>query len=1066
MTPFQYRREYFPVGSALLAALIACVIYLLTVDSSVSYWDCPEYVATASSLQIGHPPGNPIWTLTMRMATIPFSAEHHARVINICSGILMALAVFFLARITYYFIYYVLSNSRKAISPVPPDSIMTWSALASAMVAVCFAVLDSTWFSAVEAEVYAFSTFLTAFTIWLMLRWARARTQSMRYRWLILIAYILGLSLGVHQLNLLCLPVLALIFVFRRNPERPVTARAWLAVALSFLLTGSILLLFMPGTIASAAFLEHLTVNRLRLPYFTGVLLYPILTIICFIVAIRLTRSRPTLKVAVWMVGMLWLGYSAVGFQLIRGYAATPINEAAPTDIFSLQRYIAREQYGSKPLFYGATPYSRPVLLEEWQQNKDLPDYSRYLLHKEAPRYVMTLPQAHIVNRSRMLTHTDSLDNRTVAEHNHGYLISDYRFSRVTTPELNMWFPRITSSAMLSDYKDWAGMTSDNMVKVDISTAIDSTGKYVGKLTPGGEREKNSSLRPTYLQNLRFFISYQVTYMYLRYLLWNFVGRQNDLPSIGEIDHGNFITGIAPLDDLMLGDQSLMPHSASYDNPGRHAYFGIPFLIGILGMVFLMKRGRPGKRVMAIVTMLFLMTGLAIVVYLNQDPGQPRERDYAFLGSYMAFCIWIAFGLIYIAITVRRLLKSVSNATLLLSAIGTALFLLFLIENYPDHNRSGRYHTRAFALNMLAGKDRDIIISYGDNFTFPLWYVQEVEKAAPEATIVDLSYLATPEYVVNLMKQGKKGVKLTATAADIAYGAYAFTRIAPDADTVPLPLIDILQELYAAKEGNPVLRHSKAFLPGKTLSDTLTLNLRSLATTSGMIPFRTLMMLDIIATNLRQPSPRPISFLTHVKREVVEPVKDATFPEAFSDTYAPGMTRDEYFNRLMTSATAVDSTSRSHKFHTPYTDPVIDDQVRRQRGSLVRVADILLQNGERERARDLLLRFPLLFPATSPGSFTVADTTFHETLKAAALLLGRGDTIAAAKAKELLERSGVEPVAWNRFYRSLPAWRHSTVSNSSRRLITTLPVIDSLMREANHILDTKATSNIPDNMDE
>lgn len=1054
-TGFPYCRKYFPVGSALLAALIACVIYMLTVDSSVSYWDCPEYVATASSLQIGHPPGNPIWTLTMRMATIPFSPQHHALVINICSGILMALAVFFLARITFYFIYHVLSHSKKILSIVSSDTIISWSALTAAAVALCFAVLDSTWFSAVEAEVYAFSTFLTAFTIWLMLRWTRARTQSMRYRLLILIAYVLGLSLGVHQLNLLCLPVLGLIFVFYRHPDRPVKFRAWTAIVLSFLLTGGILLLFMPGTIASAALLERLAVNNLGLPYFSGVLLYPLLTLICFIVALWVVRSRRRLTVAVWMVGMLWLGYSAIALQMIRGYAATPINESAPNDIFSLQRYIAREQYGSKPLFYGETPYSRPVFIEEWQKDKDLPQYSRYLLHKEAPHYVTALPQPRMVYRSRMLSHSDSMNNRSVTENNHGYLISDYRFSRITTPELNMWFPRITSSAMLPDYKDWAGMTSENMTSVEISTAIDSTGRYVGKLTSSGEWVKESALRPTYLQNLRFFISYQTAYMYFRYLLWNFVGRQNDLPSIGEIDHGNFITGITPLDDLMLGQQSLMPPSATYNNSGRHVYFGIPFLLGILGMVFLMRSGRPGKRIMALVTLLFLMTGLAIVVYLNQDPGQPRERDYAFLGSYMVFCIWIAFGLIYITLTAIHLLKSVRNASLLLCTICISLFSLLLIENYPDHNRSGRYHTRAFALNMLAGKERDIIISYGDNFTFPLWYAQEVEKAAPEATIVDLSYLATSEYVINLMKQGDKGLKLTATPSDIAYGAYSFTRIAPDADTVPIPLIEILRNLYAEKEGTPTLHYSRAFLPGKSLSDTLTLNLRSLATTSGMIPFRTLMMLDIIATNLQQPSPRPISFLTHAKREIVAPVKGATFPEAFSDTYAPAMTREEYITRLLTSAYAVDSTAHAHQSDHPYIDPIIDDQVRRQRGSIVRVAEILLQSGERDKARELLLKFPSIYPTTSPGSFSVADTTFHETLKAASLLLNEGDSIAAAQAKKLIERSRIEPAAWNRFYRSLPVWRHSTVSNSSRRLITTLPVIDSLMRQADYILDDK-----------
>lgn len=1090
---------------AISASLIAFAIYFFTADSGVSYWDCPEYVLTASSLQVGHPPGNPVWTLAMRMATIPFPVHLHARVINICSGLLMAGAVFFLARIIYRMIRYVMDDKRTTGQRASWASGHLLASAVAAIISLCFAVLDSTWFSAVEAEVYAFSTFLTLLTIWLMAKWAEATATATRNRWLILTAYILGLSLGVHQLNLLVLPVAALIFTFRRHPHGKATLKAWSAIAISFILVAVILLGLMPGAVEWCALLELLCVNHFELPYFTGVLLYPVimagialLSIIIIPKTSKITRSviftlllwisglflfgshllialclsavtavilvrrlsPRALLTSAWMLIMLWLGYSAIALILIRGYAAPPVNEGSPGDLFSLQRYISREQYGSKPLFYGATPFSRPMYEERIDCKSGRPDYSRYALRKEKPRYFPATDSPSLVYRSRLLSHTDSMRNMEIAENGHGYILADYSFSRRSTPELDMWFPRITSGShnMLKAYADWAGMTEQNMKQVEITTAIDSTGNAVGKMLASGEREVSYAKRPTYLQNLRYFLTYQVSYMYLRYLLWNFVGRQNDIPSTGEIDHGNVITGFTPLDRIMTGDERLMPQDAGPDNPGRHTYYAIPFLIGIIGMIWLLNKGRRGKRVMAVITVLFLMTGVAIVVYLNQNPGEPRERDYAFIASYMAFCIWMAFGLVAIAGIVARATNKDWLRLPVAATCGCLLFLWYLIENYPDHDRSGRFHTRAFALNTLTGKEKDIIFSYGDNFTFPLWYAQEVEGAASNATIVDLSYLATPEYVVNLMRQGDKGLKLTATPSDITYGAYAFTRIAPEADTVPRKLIDILRELYARQDGSPTLHHSKAIIPGRTLQDSLVLNLKSLATVSGMIPFRTLMLLDIIATNLEQPEPRPLSFLNSVRSEVMAPVRDALLTEAFSDTYAPHMGREEYRQRLRVAITAIDSTSRIHNHdrnftgHHVYTDPVINDQIRRQRGAFVRAAGQLAAiDGNTYLARWVITRFPDLYPEISPGYYSVADTAFHEGLEAAELMLSIGNNVDAARAKCILKSASRQAYPWKNYYESLPAGKRHTVSNESRRLITTIPRIERLKAKADSI---------------
>lgn len=1086
----------FPEVTALFAALTAFILYLITADSSVSYWDCPEYVLTASTLQIGHPPGNPVWTLAMRMATIPFPPESHAVVINICSGILMAASVFFLARIIFFF----------AIRLIPKFRIR--AAVAAAAGALCFAVLDSTWYSAVEAEVYAFSTFLTAFTIWLMLRRAREKREATRTRLLILIAYIIGLSLGVHQLNLLCLPVLALIFAFREYRSASHQAlKAWITLFVSFILTGLVLAGLMPGVTQWAAGLERLFVNRFDLPYFSGVIAYPVILAISFILAVRLIPtvrrewvyllfqtflwisgiflfnshffialllsiacsafmviifrlSRKIILTVVWMIGMVWLGYSAIALILIRGYASPPVNEGSPVEIFSLQRYINREQYGSKPLLYGPTPFSRPILIEEWIPGKDSPVYSRYMLKKGSPRYFSVQHSARLNHRSGLLSHNDSLVNSSIIDKNHGYLLADYSFSRVTTPELDIWFPRITSGApnMLASYEDWCGMTKENMQEVEISTVVDSCGNMTGKLTGEGEREKEKSLRPTYLQNFRYFATYQVFYMYFRYFLWNFAGRQNDLPSTGEIDHGNFITGFNAIDSLMTGDSSFMPPSASTENKGRHTYYALPLLFGIAGIVYLFRHGRRGRHIMAVVGILFLMTGLAIVVYLNQTPNEPRERDYSFLGSYMAYCIWIAFGFIASALTADRFFHSRRAGNITLAIVSLGLFLLLAIENFPDHDRSGRFHTREFTLSLLEGKERDIIFSYGDNYTFPLWYIQEVEKMAPGAAIVDLAYLATPEYVVNLLKQGEKGIHLTAGPEDIAYGAYLLTKISADADTVPVPLIDILRELYSVKEGNPVIRHSRATLPGLTRADTLTVNLHDFATASGIIPFRTLMILDIVATNLEQPQPRPVSFLTQIKRDLWLPFEKATRMEAFSQTYAPDMTNEEYLLRLEKSANAIEATWERHSEETPYIDPVIEDQVRRQRGAYVRAVQGFFESGDSVKGKKLLLKFPKLYPFVSPGSIGVADIVFNETLTASRLLLNLAssseDTLALSAAKELLLRSRKEPLGWFEYYKSLPTDRRGAVSNKSRLLIKRIPEIERMLTEADSLSKT------------
>lgn len=1086
-------------GFVFLCSLAA---YWCTADSSVSYWDCPEYVVTASRLEVGHPPGNPIWTLAMRVATIPFSPEHHAYVINLCSGLFMALAAFFLARIIYIAADFLLRKqltshiSGKCLTRKSVDLICT---LSSAGGALCFAFCDSAWFSAVEAEVYAMSALLTALTIWLALVYAGEESMSRRRRLLILIAYITGLSLGVHQLNLLCIPAVALIYIFARHPEPGQGIRAWVALLLSFLAVGAILLGMMDGSLTICGQFELWAVNTLHLPYFSGVLAYAAITVAIFLTAIYAAGSWPRPAVAaitaaaiwlsgltvflghimaggiaaavvsslilfpaadrgrlqtlLWMLGFILLGYSSFAMILIRGNASPPMNEGAPTDIFALHRYISRDQYGSKPLLRGATPFSRPLFQEEWIPGNDQPVYKRYALRKKSPIFVRSLDGARLHHRSGFIGSGDSAANRLALKRAPGsYLLSDYSFERITTPELDMWMPRITGSSqsMLDGYDSWLGMNKSSMHKTEVSAALDSLGNPVGRYDASGQRHKEISWRPTYLQNLEMLLSYQAGYMYFRYLMWNFAGRQNDIPSTGEIEHGNFITGLNPLDEAMLGPQSAMPPDAAGGNKGRNVYYCLPLLFGIVGIIYLACGDRRRRRILAVTAVFFLMTGLAIVVYLNQTPGEPRERDYSFLGSFMAFSIWIAIGVMAVSSAIFRMSGSRLPARIFLIVSSAGLPAMLLFENIDDHDRSGRYETASFAANILAMPD-GIVFTHGDNFTFPLWYAKEVENKGSGHTVIDISYLSTPEYVANLMRQGDNAIRFIAKPADIAYGAYAFTRIAPDADTVAVALSRALRELYSVKTGAPVFRHSRVIIPGNG-RDSLTINLRDI-TTGGFIPFRKLMLLDIIAANGDCLSPRPIYFLSHIPCDFYNAARGATLTMPFAEAYWPQADSSVYINAILDQTRIMINKGFGRKL-PEYVEPVVADQHRRQRGALTRAGRVLFDNGLFEESRRCAEAAMKIHPPhiIAGESFTVADTTFHEGMELARLMIGlsdiSGDRHLRKKAARMLIDMRKTALDWKRYYSALLPAKRAVVSNGSRRLILTIPTIDSLTRLA------------------
>lgn len=1024
---------------------LTLALYWITSDPAVSYWDCPEYVIAASRLEIGHPPGNPVWMLAMRVATIPFPAEYHARVINLCSGLFMAFSVFFLCRVLFVVARTSLPRLFNGLGKKLSGKIMTLIAsCVSAGGALCFAFCDSVWFSAVEAEVYAMSTMLSALSLWIMTLWWWAPDKARRWRLLILLSYLIGLSLGVHQLNLLCIPVYGLIILYRFNRERINIGITLFVIMVSLGVVGIILLIVMPGSLAILRSFELFMVNGFGAPYDSGIILAIVLLALLVIISIYLsqTAGKPGLSASFWMLGFVLLGYSSFGIIMIRSRAIPFMNEGSPSDIFALSAYINRDQYPSVPLLYGETPYSSPVLKENIKDGK--PVYTRYLLKKGKPLYTPLEENPKLSPRSGFLTAADSSSNSSIISRGaDGYLLRDYTYSQVLTPELDMWFPRITSRnpSDRSSYADWAGMTPATMETEKVSDVMDSDGNFSNKANEAGEREEAYSLRPTYAQNLRYFLSYQLFYMYFRYLFWNFMGRQNDYPSTGEIDHGNFITGFPLIDKAMLGPSSTVPRELGKDNPGHNNYYCIPFILGIIGFIWLAAVSRFSRRMLSVSALLFLMTGVAIVVYLNQTPGEPRERDYSFLVSYMAFAIWISAGILFLF---RVLLRYLPMKAGILVAILISFFpaTLMAVVNFDDHDRRGRFEPLFYAGSLLEMETPSVIFTHGDNSTFPVWYASEIEGLGESHIPVDVTYMGTPDYIINLSKGRDKNLSVMAREGDLRYGAFLLTRIPASDASSPLPLKEALTELYATQDfskGGAEFPASHVMIV--SAGDSLTLNLRDFTAGSSYLSMRHLMLLDILASQDESVSPKALFFPTHIDWNLYRPLKPLLKPALFGKIYSPQLTDSAAIALLERSVKRELSRMHPVTFIGHYADPVTADFTRRHRGEMIMAADILLEAGNAELTSEIIDEIEKKYPYSilSPGSFTVEDSTYYEG-KEYALLLDKMSRLPgyekyrepASAQNKLLDHRRQE---WLRYYRSLPADRRSTLSPRSKRIL-------------------------------
>ncbi len=656
--------------------LIAAFVYGMTIEPTASFWDCPEFISCAEKLQVGHPPGAPFYMLVGNLFTqFASDASQVSRIVNFLNALLSAGCILFLFWSITRLVRSILTDDTRKLSTTDVIIILG----AGFVGALAYTFSDTFWFSAVEGEVYAFSSFLTALVFWMILRWQDEADSISGDRWIILIAYIIGLSIGVHLLNLLCIPAIVLVFYYRKY--QAVSLKGVIGtIALSGLLIVLILFVYIPGIADMGGWFELFFVNVLGFPFQTGLIIFLTLVLSLLIGAIYRFRKR-IVHTGLWCLLMLTIGYTTYAVILIRANANTPLNENAPGHIFTLKSYLNREQYESAPLLYGRTYASEPEYVPEG-------DYYKVKTEKGSAIY-----------------RQDKEEGK--------YKIIGYKENVCYTQ--NMLFPRMWNDRLAAAYKGWSGSTNDV---------------------------------PTQKENLTYFITYQLNYMYVRYFLWNFVGRQNDIQGSGEPEHGNWITGISWLDNLRLGDQKLLPESLQ-QNKGHNVFYGLPLLLGLLGIYWQWARGKKGKQQFSVLFFLFFMTGLAIVLYLNQTPGQPRERDYAYAGSFYAFAIWIGMGAAGCCDMLRRKHFKVLPVSLLM-----LLCLLVPIQmasqTWDDHDRSNRYTCRDFGANYLMtlpDTGNPIIFCNGDNDTFPLWYNQDTEEVRRDARICNLSYAQTDWYI-------------------------------------------------------------------------------------------------------------------------------------------------------------------------------------------------------------------------------------------------------------------------------------------------------------------------------
>ncbi len=793
------------------AFMIAAFVYCSTIEPTASFWDCPEFITTGYRLEVGHPPGAPFFMLTANLFS-QFTSDptQVAKMVNIMSALLSATCILFLFWSITHLVRRLLVDRFEDITLAKLIAI-EGSGLVGALI---YTFSDTFWFSAVEGEVYAYSSAFTAVVFWLILKWEDHADEPHSDRWLVLIMYMTGLSIGVHLLNLLCLPAIGLVYYYRKFPDANLKG-SLVALGISVVILAAVLYGVVPGIITVGGWFELFFVNTLGMPFNTGEIIYIFLLVACVIWAVYETQTQKhsltvqniAFLIAVGMLGipfygygwsafiigiivlailwfvlklskdklplitarakntallcmlMLMIGYSTYALIVIRSSANPPMDQNSPEDIFTLGDYLGRDQYGQRPLFYGQAYTSQVALEVEGNICKPV-------MSKGKPVY-----------QRKEKASADEKDSYFVVRTK-----DEYKYAQ------NMLFPRMYDAAHASAYESWMGGVDGSEVPYDRCG------------------EPMMIKVPSQFENIRFFLSYQCNFMYWRYFMWNFAGRQNDIQGNGELEHGNWITGIPFIDNARLGNQDLLPDDLK-ENKGHNVFYCLPLILGLLGLfwqAWYTRKRKVGEKTIDdpigirqfwVVFFLFFMTGLAIVIYLNQTPMQPRERDYAYAGSFYAFAIWCGMG---VAAIINWLERKMKKENLIIATIVTIAALLVPIQmasqTWDDHDRSGRYCCRDFGQNYLMTlqeKGNPIIFTNGDNDTFPLWYNQDTEGVRTDARVCNLSYLQTDWYIDQMVRPAYDSPSLPITWNRLEYcaGTNEYVQVDPS-------LKEQVKELY------------------------------------------------------------------------------------------------------------------------------------------------------------------------------------------------------------------------------------------------------------------------------
>lgn len=914
-----------------IVAAIAAIVYLSTIEPTASFWDCGEFITTSYKLEVGHPPGAPFFMLLGNFFThLGGSPAGVAKMVNALSALASAFTILFL--------FWTITHLAKRM--IGRDEELTLgqaiAVLGSGVVgALGYSFSDTFWFSAVEGEVYATSSLLTAVVFWAILKWENVADEPFANRWLIFIAYVIGLSVGVHLLNLLAIPAIVFVYYFKKYK---ITRKGIIiSLIVSVVLLAVVMYGIIPGFVKVAFLFELLFVNVFGLPFHSGAFFYLVALVALIVFGIYYTLKK---KMVIWnsiivSVTVILLGYSTFVMILIRSDAHTPMDQNSPNNTYSLQGYLNREQYGEVPLFYGQY-YNSPLNPE-----------NRY-----------------------------SEGKAVYSEKNGKYKVTDHKVIPNYDDKFKTLFPRMWSNMEpihAEDYQQW-GQIKGTKIK-----HVDEQGQTV------------TIVKPTFAENMRFFFKYHVNHMYIRYFMWNFVGRQDDVQSNGSLVNGNWLSGIKFIDEWRLGDQDALPASFK-NNKARNTYYFLPLILGIAGIVYQLRKKKQGKQDLWVISLLFIMTGLAIVVYLNQYPHQPRERDYAYAGSFYAFTIWIGIGVLGLYEGLKKYLPDTISAVVV---AGLSLILvpgIMAAKNWDDHDRSGRYTARDLGADYLKTCANDaILFTNGDNDTFPLWYNQEVEGVRTDVRVCNLSYLQTDWYINQMRRKtydsnpvhfGMDKEKYTQGTRDVVY-LVNDPRIKGSVD------LEKAMDFVADDDPETKLHQADnaAYIPGKILTfkvdkeavirnkvvrpqdydkivDTITIDLSD----KNYLPKDEMMILDLIAANKWE---RPVYWAITIGQDKYLNLKNYFQVEGFAYRFVP-IRSEPSADRLNFGYVASDIMydNMMNKFEWGnMNDPDIyldENNVRMMtniRNSFNRLASELIVEGKRDSAEAVLDRCVELIPS-------------------------------------------------------------------------------------------------------